>query len=189
GTLKTPNGEFNTLRLRRSSITDFSFEGGLPNPLMPSRMIWTEIPLSSLPITVPNNQLDVRYIWLSENSKYFLAEARMVVDTPDQQKEFRYQTPRPVSSGLLNSLSNKIQTTAFPNPANEVLNIEAMLAAQQNYTVTLTDITGKVLNSFNIVGNHQTKITLPTANLRDGLYFVRIAGSDGQAIVKFSVNR
>lgn len=189
GTLKTPNGEFNTLRLRRSSITDFSFEGGLPNPLMPSRMIWTEIPLSSLPITVPNNQLDVRYIWLSENSKYFLAEARMVVDTPDQQKEFRYQTPRPVSSGLLNSLSNKIQTTAFPNPANEVLNIEAMLAAQQNYTVTLTDITRKVLNSFNIVGNHQTKITLPTANLRDGLYFVRIAGSDGQAIVKFSVNR
>jgi hypothetical protein len=189
GTLKTPNGEFNTLRLRRSSITDFSFEGGLPNPLMPSRMIWTEIPLSSLPITVPNNQLDVRYIWLSENSKYFLAEARMVVDTPDQQKEFRYQTPRPVSSGLLNSLSNKIQTTAFPNPANEVLNIEAMLAAQQNYTVTLTDITGKVLNSFNIVGNHQTKITLPTANLRNGLYFVRVAGSDGQAIVKFSVNR
>lgn len=189
GTLKTPTGEYNSLRLKQNTITDFKFEGGLPNPLNPTRMIWTEIPLSSLPIDVPSNQLGVRYIWLSENSKYFLAEAGMVTDTPNTQEEFRYQTPRPVSSGLLKSMANSIQTTAYPNPANEVLNIEAMLAAQQNYTVTLTDITGKVLNSFDVLGNYQTKITLPTANLCNGLYFARIAGSNGQAIVKFSVNR
>jgi hypothetical protein len=189
GTLKTPTGDYNSLRLKQSTITDFKFEGGLPNPLNPTRMVWTEIPLSSLPFEVPDNQLDVRYIWLSENSKYFLAEVGMVTDTPNIQEEFRYQTPRPVSTGLLKSTANNIQTTSYPNPANEVLNIEAILAHQQNYTVTLTDITGKALNSFNMVGNHQTKITLPTANLRNGLYFVRISGSDGQAIVKFCVNR
>jgi hypothetical protein len=189
GTLKTPTGDYNSLRLKQSTITDFKFEGGLPNPLNPSRMIWTEIPLSSLPFEVPDNQLDVRYVWLSENSKYFLAEAGMVTDTPNVQEEFRYQTPRPISSGLLKSMANTIQTIAYPNPANEVLNIEAILAAQRNYNITLTDITGKALNSFDLVGNHQTKITLPTANLCNGLYFVRITGSDGQAIVKFSINR
>lgn len=189
GTIKTPNGEFNSLRLKRSTITDFSFEGGLPNPLNPTRMIWTEIPLSSIPISVPNNQLDVRYVWLSENSKYFLAEARMVVDTPTQQKDFRYQTPRPVSSGLFNRVANNFNTNAYPNPANDVLTIEANLSANKTYAVTLTDIAGKTLNTFEVNGDYQTKIILPTDNLKSGLYFVNIIGSDGQATVKFNVNR
>jgi hypothetical protein len=189
GTLKTPTGNYNSLRLKQSTITAFKFEGGLPNPLNPTKMIWTEIPLSSLPVGVPSNQLDVSYIWLSENSKYFLAEATMLTDTPNTQVEFRYQIPRPVSTGIQNRLTNNFRTHAYPNPANNVLNIEANLSAHQTYAVILTDITGKTLNSFEIEGNNQTKITLPTDNLKCGLYFVRIIGSGGQATVKFNVNR
>lgn len=189
GTLKTPTGEYNSLRLKQSTITDFKFEGGLPNPLFPSRMVWTEIPLSNLPISVPNNQLDVRYIWLSENSKYFLAEANMLTDTPNTQVEFKYQVPRPISSGLFNRVANSFNTNAYPNPANDVLIIEANLSANKTYAVTLTDIAGKTLNTFEVKGENQTKITLPTDNLNSGLYFVNIIGSEGQATVKFNVNR
>ncbi len=189
GTLKTPTGTYNSLRLKQSTITDFKFEGGLPNPLNPTKMIWTPIPISSLPIDVPSNQLDVSYIWLSENSKYFLAEATMVTDTANVQETFRYQIPRPINSGLFKNKLSLIETQVYPNPAKDVLNIEANLSAKQNYNITLTDINGKVLSSFGVIGNQQNKITLPTDNLRDGLYFVRIVGSDSQATVKFSVNR
>ena len=189
GTLKTPTGTYNSLRLKQSTITDFKFEGGLPNPLNPTKMIWTPIPLSSIPIDVPSNQLDVSYIWLSENSKYFLAEATMVTDTTNVQESFRYQIPRPIISGLFNSKLSLIETQVYPNPTKDVLNIEANLTAKQTYSIILTDISGKVLSSFDVVGNQQNKIILPTDNLRNGLYFVRIAGSDGQATVKFSVNR
>ncbi len=189
GTLKTPTGQYNSLRLKQNTITDFKFEGGLPNPLNPTRMIWTEIPLSSLPVEVPSNQLDVRYIWLSENSKYFLAEATMLTDTPNTQVEFRYQIPRSALTGIYNRIANSFSTCVYPNPANDVLNIEANLSANQTYVVVLTDITGKTLNSFKVEGNNQTKINLSTDNLSSGLYFVNIIGSDGQATVKFNVNR
>lgn len=183
GTLKTPTGTYNSLRLKRSTITDLKFEGGR---VIFGNMVWIPIPL---PGDVPSNQLDVSYIWLSENSKYFLAEATMVTDTANVQETFRYQIPRPINSGLFNSKLSLIETQVYPNPAKDVLNIEANLNAKQNYNITLTDINGKVLSSFDVIGNQQNKITLPTDNLRDGLYFVRIAGSDGQATVKFSVNR
>jgi hypothetical protein len=189
GTLKTPTGEYNSLRLKQSSITDFKFEGGRPNPLNPARMIWIELPLGDLPFEFPSNQLDVGYIWLSENSKYYLAEATMLTDTPNTQVEFRYQVPRPSSTGLYNRVANSFNTNTYPNPANDILNIEANLSANQTYSVILSDIAGKTLNSFKIEGNNQTKITLPTDNLNSGLYFVNIIGSDGKATVKFNVNR
>jgi hypothetical protein len=189
GTLKTPTGEYSSLRLKQSSITDFKFEGGRPNPLNPSRMIWIELPLGDLPFEFPSNQLDVSYIWLSENSKYYLAEATMLTDTPNTQVEFKYQVPRPTSTGLYNRVANNFNTITYPNPSNDILNIEANLSANQTYSVVIIDITGKTLNSFKVVGNNQTKITLPTDNLNSGLYFVNIFGSDGQATVKFNVNR
>lgn len=183
GTLKTPTGTYNSLRLKQSTITNLKFEGGT---LIFGRMNWGEIPA---PGDVPSNQLDVSYIWLSENSKYFLAEATMVTDTTNIQETFRYQIPRPINNGLFNSKLSLIETQVYPNPAKDVLNIEANLNAKENYNITLTDINGKVLSNFDVIGNQQNKIILPTDNLRDGLYFVRIAGSDGQATVKFSVNR
>jgi hypothetical protein len=186
GTLKTPTGEYNSLRLKQSSITDFKFEGGT---LLFGRMNWVSIPVGDLPFEFPSNQLDVSYIWLSENSKYFLAEAIMLTDTPNTQVEFKYQVPRPISSGLFNRIANSFNTNAYPNPANDVINIEATLSANQTYTVILTDIAGKTLNKFEVNGEHQTKITLPTDNLNSGLYLVNIIGSDGQATVKFNVNR
>ena len=183
GTLKTPIGTYNSLRLKRSTITNLKFEGGT---LLFGRMNWGEIPV---PGGFPSNQLDVSYIWLSENSKYFLAEATMLTDTPNTQVEFRYQVPRPTSTGLYNRIAYNFNTITYPNPANDILNIEANLSANQTYSVVLSDITGKTLNSFKVVGNNQTKITLPTDNLNSGLYFVNIIGSDGQATVKFNVNR
>lgn len=186
GTLKTPTGEYNSLRLKQSSVTDFKFEGGT---FLFGRMNWVSIPVGDLPFEFPSNQLDVSYIWLSENSKYFLAEATMLTDTPNTQVAFRYQVPRPTSTGIYNHTAKSIQINAFPNPANDVLNIEAGLLANQTYSIVITDITGKTINSFKIEGNNQTKFTLPTDNLNSGLYFLNIFGSEGQATVKFNVNR
>lgn len=183
GTLKTPTGTYNTLRVKSTTNITFKFEG--KNNTLP---FWVNIPISSLPFPIPENQTDVAYIWLSENGKYFLAEATMVTDDPLTQEEFRYQIPRPSSNGLINYAKNNTAVQVYPNPVNDLLTINFTLPQSQTLVAAIYDVTGKLVQQTtfqSVVGNNQ--LSLPTASLNNGLYTLRITGTGVLANAKIVV--
>ena len=185
GTLKTPSGDYNSLRIKSSLNTSFKFEG--KNNSFP---IWVSVPTSSLPIPLPQNQLDVSYIWLSETGKYFLAEATMVTDTPTSQAEFRYQIPKPFASGLLDVAQNTVRLKTYPNPANEELTIDLANPEAQILLVDLYDITGKLVQHVAVEANSgNNTLTLPVSSVNNGLYTLHISGNKLNAYSRVMISR
>jgi hypothetical protein len=181
GNLKTASGTYPSLRFKNTVNVDFKIEG--KKNTLP---IWITIPLSTLPIPLPSNQDNVSYIWVHQNGKYFLAEATMVPDDITTQEELRYQTPRPTNTGIRNEVLNTLEALAYPNPANNILNIETNLTPYQNYTVSILDITGKTVDQFEVNGAKNT-IAINTTALHNGFYFARVYNNNSQAMVKFNV--
>lgn len=183
GTLKTPTGDYSALRIKSTTNITFKFEG--KNNSLP---FWIPIPLGSLPFPIPENQTDVSYIWLSENGKYFLAEATMVTDDPTTQEEFRYQIPNPSSSGLINLASKTVSVNVYPNPVNDNLTIDLTNLSEAVLEIAVYDITGKLVKQNSVsTKTDENKLYLSTADLDNGLYTIKIAGRTTVAYAKVMV--
>ncbi len=77
-----------------------------------------------------------------------------------------------------NSLSENIHLS--PNPARDIVTLNATFASIKNVDVTLLDVTGKIIDvyTWNNAGKNNP-FTLNVANLADGVYLVRMADEDG----------
>ncbi len=187
GDLKTPTGTYPSLRFKISQTVDFKLEG--KRKLGPIWTPWIAIPAGSLPVALPSNETTISYAWVHQNGKYFLAEETMVAGNPTKREKLRYQTPKPVvNTGIANQALNNIKAVVYPNPANDELFIDTKLNTNQSYQLNITDITGKLIQSTNIIGDGNT-IKLTTNNLNNGLYFVNLIGSDSKVTVKFAISR
>lgn len=84
-----------------------------------------------------------------------------------------FHQPFTVATGMTN-FSDETSASVFPNPTNGSVIIQA-LSLQGNYAVSLTDITGKLLQSdvlnFDAANSH----TLYLDNYSDGMYFITIS--------------
>lgn len=86
-----------------------------------------------------------------------------------------------VSTNELSTLSN---FTLFPSPATSEVNLK--FTAQEATTVTLTDITGRVMVSEQVSAGSVSK-SYDVSGFAQGLYFVTISGANGQTTEKFMV--
>lgn len=184
GTLKTPTNDYaNTLRLKSTRLVNFNFEG--KTNTLP---IWINIPLANVPIPVPDNETTTNFIWLSEGSKYFLAEATMVTDDDLTQEEYRYQIPRSGANGLLSSANNAIRLNTYPNPSNTNFEIAFTTYASQLFYVEVTDITGKVVSAFSYVAQSgNNTISISTTHLANGFYTVKLKSNTQVGVSKVLV--
>jgi hypothetical protein len=82
--------------------------------------------------------------------------------------------------GIRNVLDNTIEATVFPNPSSENTQLRVSETVS-NYTVRISDISGKVISTLN---NQNGTIQLPTADLSKGVYFIHIQAADKQTVVK-----
>ncbi|MCX6182044.1 MAG: T9SS type A sorting domain-containing protein [Bacteroidetes bacterium] len=72
----------------------------------------------------------------------------------------------------------------FPSPANDVVNVN--FEAKENVTVSITDITGRVMLTQNVnAGTQALKFNVSTFS--EGMYFVNIAGASGSHTEKLMV--
>lgn len=184
GILKTPTNDYaSTLRLKSTRLVNFKFEGktnALP--------IWINIPIENVPLPVPDNETTTNFIWLSESSKYFLAEVTMVTDDDLTQEEYRYQIPRSAANGLLSSVTNTIKLNAFPNPANTKFTIDFNTIATQSFYVEVVDITGKVVSGFNhLAQSGNNTISISTMHLANGLYTIKLKSNTEVGVTKVVV--
>ena len=77
---------------------------------------------------------------------------------------------------------------AYPNPAQDVLTIQAQLASKSAVRVSLVNLIGQVVTTTTApVGDLQRGLTVNTSNLAEGLYVVRVNTSEGTFTTKVQV--
>jgi hypothetical protein len=84
------------------------------------------------------------------------------------------------NSGLDSWLDGSVNL--YPNPANEVINVECTINNVQVTNMEVYDVYGKLINTV-IVNENPTRINV--SNLANGMYFVRVTTEEGMVTKRF----
>ena len=182
GSITTPLGTFDILRnktVETSRDSIFGIKQG--SPLLGN---WTLIPFALLGVQISNPVVNntTTYDYLSKEKGYYVV--RLVIDNSDgSTQSLRYLT---TPGAGFEDLSQVSTVMVFPNPANEVLNIE--YTGNSAAKATLFDVTGKV------VANQEIALgvnSINTSALQNGFYFIKVENAKGQRILnsKISVSK
>lgn len=84
-----------------------------------------------------------------------------------------------------------VNTALFPNPANQVVNLQYTLTQASEMTVNVMDLTGRVMTSMNIgtqaMGNYSQELNI--ANYPAGIYTLQIVSGNAVTSKKLTVVR
>ncbi len=98
-----------------------------------------------------------------------------------------YSKPIGVAVKTIESVSS---AKLFPNPTAENVNLEIVLTQNTPMTISINNTIGQVLFSQNVdIQEGASQISLPTANLTTGLYFVEMKTNDGINTLKLQVKK
>lgn len=75
----------------------------------------------------------------------------------------------------VNEIENSIVLNAYPNPTKNQINIS--LPSEENWVISITDITGKTISSQNYFGS---KFSTDVNEFSKGIYFIRLTNSQNQ---------
>lgn len=92
-----------------------------------------------------------------------------------------------ITVGIANLSGNGI-VAAYPNPVQDILNIELASNASPNHTISISDMSGRMLVQ-NTVGNLSQKgniVSISTADLTTGIYLLNVQTLNGINVIKFS---
>ena len=84
-----------------------------------------------------------------------------------------------ISGVGINDLTFVDGINVFPNPATDVLNIAFELNSNQDVTLSLVSIDGKVVNTISSNNTSKVNETINTSNLSTGLYVLNITSNEG----------
>ena len=91
---------------------------------------------------------------------------------------------------MVNAVTDKLENTIFkiyPNPVNEVINLEANNEYINNSNIQIYNTSGKNIESNTISYTKETgKISIDTQKLSQGLYIIKINTDKGYALYPFS---
>jgi subtilisin-like proprotein convertase family protein len=95
--------------------------------------------------------------------------------------------------GVEESSASSMGLTLFPNPVAGVTTLSFFLAAAGPVDIEVCDMTGSVVHQLKesnvAAGYHESQLDLTGLNLANGIYFVRVAGSQGSAAVRLTIIR
>lgn len=77
---------------------------------------------------------------------------------------------------------------AYPNPTSDLINLELNLETNMDATVTIADITGRVISYQNLSKVQNDVLTINVSTYSAGTYLARVATERGTKTVKFVVN-
>lgn len=98
--------------------------------------------------------------------------------------------PAKIATGLNEQVIAGSKMEVYPNPAKDIVNITMELTRQNNVVYEVIDITGKRILSQSYAGiSGKNTITIPTASLNVGMYFVSIRVNDQIITRKISVSK
>lgn len=77
----------------------------------------------------------------------------------------------------------------FPNPATEQVNLGVKLSEEGPATVTIADLSGRVILTRDYESLHQQVLSFPLPKLASGIYLARIATEKGTLTKRFNVTK
>lgn len=136
---------------------------------------------------LPTPFLRVHYSSLS-STEVCVSEVTAVVNAKYQRSAAQITSPNCVTTGLVSSTEpGKGAFSVFvePNPFRESATIFFENKAGEAMTVTLSDMTGRVLRSFENI--HSEYVTFERGHLAEGVYIFTISNSRGKVSGKIAV--
>jgi hypothetical protein len=120
------------------------------------------------------------------------SETRLVNGTGSSYADYKAIDIKILSLvGLEEAEGAILQTLAYPNPVNDMLNLEISMLESTHANISVVDMLGREVISLGEValatGNNKFEIN--TSNLSNGAYFVKIISNAGITSKKISVNR
>ncbi|MBO7225668.1 MAG: Omp28-related outer membrane protein [Bacteroidales bacterium] len=120
------------------------------------------------------------------------SETRLVNGTGSSYDDYKAIDIKILSLvGLEEAEGAILQTLAYPNPVNDMLNLEISMLESTHANISVVDMLGREVISLGEValatGNNKFEIN--TSNLSNGAYFVKIISNSGITSKKISVNR
>jgi hypothetical protein len=120
------------------------------------------------------------------------SEKRLVNGTGSSYGDYKAVDMKILSLvGLEEAEGAILQTLAYPNPVNDMLNLEISMLESTHANISVVDMLGREVISLGEVslatGNNKFEIN--TSNLSNGAYFVKIISNSGITSKKISVNR
>ncbi len=78
---------------------------------------------------------------------------------------------------------------AFPNPFNDVINVEISSDMASEFSITMTNLLGQTFGGEYLANHYPGKnvYQINTASLAQGLYIVTVASKDGKLVKSFKV--
>jgi len=172
GLLKTPFGEFQTLRLRSVLVSNDTIA----------------IDTLGIGFDVPA-QTEVRYKWVAPNYGWPLLEITATeLFGAEIITRVVYRDKPPVIEPNSIEVLNESSVLLYPNPASEIIIINAHLTKSSNITYQLYDAMGKKVFELKrekaAAGENIEFIPLSGLNLSNGVYFLQIAPENQSSIYK-----
>jgi len=87
-----------------------------------------------------------------------------------------------------NEIEEKSVVSLYPNPVNDVLQIDTKNGEINIDTVQILDVNGRIISSTNESENNQD-ITLDTSRLKQGIYFVKVQLKNGSTSIDKVIKR
>jgi len=87
-------------------------------------------------------------------------------------------------TGIPVTKSTAINIGVFPNPSQDVYNIYIENEKQTNYTVTVSDVLGKIISNQTISVNGNDNSTIDLGQQPAGIYFLNVAAEGTQKVMK-----
>jgi hypothetical protein len=172
GTLKTPFGEFQTLRLRSELVSNDS----------------VAIDTLGIGFAIPA-QTEVRYKWVAPNYGWPLLEitANSLFGIEIVSRVIYRDNPPIVQPNGMHQMSIS-SVNVYPNPSTDVLVVNTQLSLASNLKYTLFNSLGKSVYELtrkqSNAGENIEFIPLSTLQLSSGVYFMRIDAGNGASIYK-----
>lgn len=155
GTITTPVGTYNTLRVKR---VDFSTDSIWIKPVFPPT--WS----------LYSNKKDTSYsyTWLAKETK--LAVAELGYDSLDQPKTFKWSLIPPLSVSIDENVSS-LKSEVYPIPASDYINLRfGNDLIEDEYFFTVYDALGKILMTEEIHGSASIVCNFSIEGLCPGFY-------------------
>ena len=160
GSLTTPVGTYNTLRVKRVTFVKDT--------------TWYKLfSFSSWAILSTKNDTTFGYTWLAKETK--LAVAELSNDSVDQPKIFKWSLIPPITVSV--DEKENLKAELFPVPASETVSLRlASNAEAGEYFFTIYDVAGKMLMQEKINGSASATYTFAVQHLPAGLYTWQLTG-------------
>jgi len=184
--LETVESVWNGSSWANSGVNEFAYDGA-HNKLSDVRMNWDDASnayINAYRTDWTYNSFD-QPTTVSTNT-WNTGSASWQYSTDDYQLHLYYETYSP--TGIHQLPQAGVAMRLYPIPAQDVLNIDMTWEKAQPYSLSVFDMQGRQLKSFSEPAATNVQKSIPVNDLPAGNYFIKISGTIGQHIEKFTVN-